>query len=117
VEQVAPPAPPPEPAKRLVTLQVASEPVGAKVVRADTGATLGVTPLSLAVEAQATAVPLRVELDGYRPATQDVAFDGEPRLDVKLSRLEAPTKVATPPGKGKVKKKVSRDATMDPFGQ
>lgn len=69
--------PAPEPAKTpapaaskvpaTVELSLRSSPSGARVVRLDTGARLGRTPLSLRVPRKAATVWIQMTLDGYKP--------------------------------------------------
>jgi hypothetical protein len=86
-----PPAPAPKApaAKAKVTVRLASDPTGAKVVDASDGTALGVTPLSLTRE-QGVALKVRLEKDGYAPATRDVPLDENQALEFALEKKAAP---------------------------
>jgi eukaryotic-like serine/threonine-protein kinase len=123
--QVAHAAPAAEPkgaeALAPVSLTVRSMPEGARVVRADTGETLGVTPWVTSLPKSAAPLGLRVELAGYVPSEHQVALDASGTLEVPLVRVQparvakssAPSTARTPtsrkPSSG------NRDAVIDPF--
>ncbi len=62
-------APARAPAARPATVELSlrSSPAGARVVRLDTGARLGKTPLRLNVPRKAATIWLQMTLDGYQP--------------------------------------------------
>lgn len=61
------PAPAASKLPATVELSLRSSPSGARVVRLDTGARLGRTPLSLRVPRKAATVWIQMTLDGYKP--------------------------------------------------
>jgi serine/threonine-protein kinase len=67
-----------------VTLVVMSEPVGALVSRADSGAPLGRTPLELRVARADAPVLVRIELAGYQTLERSVSTNQSQRLEVSL---------------------------------
>jgi serine/threonine-protein kinase len=115
------PEPPKPPAK--VTLDVSSEPPGAKVTRVDTGEALGVTPLKVELDKAETSLALRLELEGHQHAERSVSLAANSALSVDLQAL--PAAVAAPeklekkpePSKKRPEKKapVGRDGVVDPF--
>ena len=121
----SPPAPVPAPAivaavpptpavPATVKLTVGSTPPGARVIRLDTNADLGVTPFAHVVPRVDEEVMLTLELAGYQPANRSVRLDANTRLDVSL---ELEKKQAPKPGRGpaKPKKNLGKEATIDPF--
>jgi serine/threonine-protein kinase len=112
-------------APEKVTLDVSSEPSGAKVTRVDTGEVLGVTPLKAELDRAETQVALRLELEGRQHAERSVSLAANSALSVDLQPLPAPAAVAAPekpekkpePPKKRPEKKapVSRDGVVDPF--
>jgi hypothetical protein len=84
-QPVAHPPGPPAPAPVLVTVRVTSEPSGAMVYDAAGGARLGATPLSLK-RTRGGALKVRLEKDGYTPATRDVPLDEDQSLEFALER-------------------------------
>ncbi len=113
-ERPMPPVPPSVPTS--VTLEVASNPAGAKVVRIADGAVLGVTPLKVEAARSEAPAALRLELDGYQSTERSVALTANASLSVDL---QPSPKVAAPPPKSSDKKpnrkKVTRDGQVDPF--
>jgi hypothetical protein len=111
---------PPEPvvpeAPAKVTLEVASQPPGAKVTRLDTNEVLGVTPLQFEAPRAETPVGLRLELAGRQTVEKQVTLARSVALSVDLP-AEAKPEVPKPvEKKGKGGKKVTRDGVVDPFG-
>jgi serine/threonine protein kinase len=103
-------APPP------ITLTVRTMPEGARVIRADTGEALGVTPLVKELPRSEEALGLRVELSGYVPLERQVRLDSHALLEVPLAKA----KPASPPpasAKAAQRKEVKRDDIIDPFAQ
>jgi serine/threonine-protein kinase len=75
-----------------VILRVASEPSGARVLRASNGAVLGTTPLTLEEEATAGTLELRLEKDGWKPATVELSRGRDAEETVKLEAITAAVK-------------------------
>jgi serine/threonine-protein kinase len=114
LERVVTPAPA---AASRVTLEVRSTPPGAKVVRTDTGAELGVTPLSMELD-PVDALPLSLSLDGHEPGARTVKLLANASLEVDLPELPKAVEPAAPKAaRPAVKKPVSRDGIVDPFAQ
>jgi serine/threonine-protein kinase len=101
---------PPEPVKEKTTAQpphvdehpmlditVNSEPPGATVIRADqAGREVGLTPLTLHVRKGDPTFDIKLQLDGYAPASREIKTDSNLELDVSLTKkATAPTE--TPP--------------------
>jgi serine/threonine-protein kinase len=80
------PAPAPRPA--TVELSLRSSPTGARVVRLDTGARLGRTPLRLNVPRKAATVWIQMTLDGYQPIkfTVDLRRDNSANVTFQGAR-------------------------------
>jgi serine/threonine-protein kinase len=111
---VAPVAAPP------ITLTVRTMPEGARVIRADTGEALGVTPLVKELPRADAALGLRVELAGYVPLERQVRLDSHAVLDMPLAKARlAPTPVPPKavPAEAAPRKEVERDEIIDPFAQ
>ncbi len=103
-----------------ITLTVRTMPEGARVIRADTGEALGVTPLVKELPRADAAVGLRVELAGYVPLERQVRLDSHAVLEVPLAKAQvAPTPVPprAEPVKAAPRKEVKRDEIIDPFAQ
>lgn len=101
----------PTPAR--VRLEVRSSPSGATVVRTDTQAQLGVTPLSVELD-PVDVLPLSLSLAGHVTDARTVALQANATLDVDLAKVpeaEAPRPAKPAP----VQKPVSRDGVVDPF--
>ncbi len=118
VEKPQGPVPPSVPAAATtVTLEVASRPAGAKVIRVEDGAVLGVTPLKVDAARVEAPVALRLELDGHQATERTVALTANASLSVDLQA--SPKADPAPPLKSSVKKptrkKVTRDGQGDPF--
>ena len=86
------PAPVPE-----VRFAVTSTPPGATVIRTDTGAVMGVTPLLLRT-APMKALPLKLTLAGWMPSerTLDAAEDGKAHFELGLVTARAKLEAAIP---------------------
>jgi serine/threonine-protein kinase len=99
-----------------VRVKLSSNPAGARVVRLDSGAELGVTPLSRDLPRVDGPVSLRFTLPGHEPREEQVRLAQNVSLDVELTPLKA---AAKPPKRGAVRRPVkkggSRDAVIDPF--
>jgi eukaryotic-like serine/threonine-protein kinase len=99
-------------------LQVSSQPSGAQVVRADTGAVLGATPLSLELPREAPPPRLRLTAPGHAPTEVDLPARAHLAVEVTL-RPNDPLPAA-PPVKRRVPPapaKVARDEVLDPFAR
>jgi serine/threonine-protein kinase len=106
-------------AQAPVTLTVHSVPEGARVVRADTGEALGVTPLVKQLPQAAEPLGLRVELAGFASSEHEVRLDSPSTLEVPLVP-EAETKPGRKPARTPVHRKQNpgvRDDVIDPFAR
>jgi serine/threonine-protein kinase len=115
-----------------VNLAVASNPSGAKVIRADTGAVLGRTPMVTSLPYLEQDVELSFELDGHEKLSRSIRPTKDLSLEVVLSAVarapsadeeDPPAKVKRS-GKGtrtqktrpaRSQEKVSDDDIIDPF--
>jgi serine/threonine-protein kinase len=88
-----PVAPAPPVAKAKVTVRLTSDPVGASVLDAGSGAALGTTPVAL-TRPRGGALKVRLEKDGYASATRDVTLDEDQALEVALEHKQAPASKA-----------------------
>jgi hypothetical protein len=113
VAQAPAPVPAPEPVLAPVTLDVRTVPTGARVVRADTGEALGVTPLVKQLPRSNEPLGLRVELAGHVSQEREVRLDANAFLEVPLVKAPAPAPAAPP--KAAPRKDVKRDELIDPF--
>jgi serine/threonine-protein kinase len=88
---LAPAAKPPvaPPAKTKVTVRLASDPQGAKVLDATGGLVLGTTPLSL-TRPKGASMKVRLEKDGYISATREVPLDEDQSLEFALAHKPSP---------------------------
>jgi serine/threonine protein kinase len=123
-EPVAEAAVPREPARVAavvapvqVTLEVSSQPAGAKVVRLDTQQAVGVTPLKFSAEKAESSIGLRLELPGHQSVEREVSLSANVALSIDLPVELRPVEPAKPPAERKPKapKKVTRDGQLDPF--
>ncbi|HYI00749.1 serine/threonine-protein kinase [Hyalangium sp.] len=99
-----------------VTLTVRTVPEGAKVIRADTGEALGVTPLVRELPRSEASLGLRVELAGYVSLEREVRLDSPTVIDAPLAKAKL-TLPAPAPAKAAPRKEVKRDELIDPFAQ
>jgi serine/threonine-protein kinase len=105
-----------------VTLTVHSLPAGARVVRADTGEELGLTPMVKQVPRESAPLGLKVELAGHATSEHQVRLDAPATLSVPLVP-EAPRQSqaeARKPVSGnshRSKKAGTRDDVIDPFAR
>ncbi len=74
-----------------VRLQLQSTPTGAQVTRLDTGAVLGVTPLTVSLERAERTVVLRFEQDGRLPTERKLSLAADRWLFVDLLPVPAMT--------------------------
>jgi hypothetical protein len=77
----------PEPPATSVRLRVSSTPAGARIVRAADGAVIGITPALLEFPSAAQPVSVRIEKDGYLPATRDLPLDHDSDSKVELTAV------------------------------
>jgi serine/threonine-protein kinase len=112
--EVAAPASAPAPVP--VTLTVRTVPEGAKVIRADTGEALGITPLVKELPRSQAPLGLRVELAGYVSLEREVRLDSPSVIEVPLAKAQL-TPSALAPDKAAPRKEVKRDELIDPFAQ
>jgi len=108
-----------------ITLTVNSVPEGATVVRADTGESLGVTPLVKQLPQAAEPLGLRVEMAGFDSSTHEVRLDSPTTLEVPLvpavqpkpGRKEAREAVPVRTNNHRKKNSGVRDDVIDPFAR
>jgi serine/threonine-protein kinase len=99
-----------------VTLTVRTVPEGARVIRADTGEALGLTPLIKELPRSEAALGLRVELAGYVPLEREVRLDSPAVIEVPLAKAK-PAPAPPAPAKAVGRKEAKRDELIDPFAQ
>jgi serine/threonine protein kinase len=113
--EAAPAAPTASVAPSPITLTVRTMPEGARVIRADTGEALGVTPLVRELPRSDEAMGLRVELSGYVPLERQVRLDSHAVLEMPLAKAKPAPPHA--PARAAPRKEVKRDEIIDPFAQ
>ena len=101
---VTPPAPPPVLAPAEVTLTIVTTPAKVNVIRLDTGAVVGITPLTLRQPKSDQPLRLRLELGGYQPVEREMSLQTDQSLELLLQPV-AP----------KQKPRVVKDGVLDPF--
>ena len=99
-----------------VTITVRTVPEGAKVIRADTGEALGITPLVRELPRSQDSLGLRMELAGYVSLQREVRLDSPAVIEVPLAKAQL-TPSAAAPAKAAPRKEVKRDELIDPFSQ
>ncbi|HEY2749273.1 MAG TPA: serine/threonine-protein kinase [Polyangia bacterium] len=84
-----PPSPAPSPSTSdEVTVTVTSDPLGAKVYRADKSeAETQPTPISFKLHRGDPPFDIQLRVEGYKPETRTIASDGSMRMMVALSKL------------------------------
>ena len=82
-------------APATVTLRLASDPAGSKIFTAEGNEMLGTTPFSLK-RPKGGALKVRLEKDGYTPATREVPLDEDQSLEFALERKPEPVKPKLP---------------------
>jgi serine/threonine-protein kinase len=93
VESARPKARKPPPAEnQWVNVRIASNPSGARVIRRDSGAELGLTPLSRPFSPTERDVVLRLELPGHTPIEHTIHPAERPSVEVSMSRLKRAAK-------------------------
>jgi serine/threonine-protein kinase len=101
---------------QLVNVRIASDPPGARVIRADSGTELGVTPMSRPFPRAERDVVLRLELPGHRSIERMIQPADKPTVEVKM----APIKNTAPQRKLALKgvsERIGRDGLIDPFAK
>ena len=73
---------------RRVRVRIESLPTGARIVRESDGVVLGTTPQDMELEASPRPLRVRLLLDGYLPATHDIALE----VDVQATFALEPAK-------------------------
>jgi hypothetical protein len=69
-----------------VRVHLESLPPGARVVRESDSVVLGTTPQDMELESSPRPLRVRLTLDGYLPATQDIALDADVRATYALEQ-------------------------------
>jgi eukaryotic-like serine/threonine-protein kinase len=92
------PAPAPAPAATMVRLRLETTPPGARVVRVSDGVVLGTTPQTFELRSSSESLLLRLEKDGFVPATKEVTLTADTNLSVVLEAAPA-TPTAAPSAK------------------
>src|SRR5262249_15408417 len=97
---------------QVVSVRIASDPPGARVTRADSGAELGTTPLFRSFSRAERDVVLRLELPGHRPIERIIHPADKSNVDVKM----APIKRSSSRRKSAPKpERIGRDGLINPF--
>jgi eukaryotic-like serine/threonine-protein kinase len=108
-----PPAPAPAPGAApvpapMLSLQVRTQPSGAKVERTDTGEVLGTTPLLTEVPEADGKLLLRLSAPGHLPVVRSVSGKGHVQLEVRLLPKHGPPDT-------KAARATTRSKNPDPF--
>src|SRR4029077_20958961 len=72
-------------APKTMRLSAITVPAGATVIRADTQASLGTTPLDLTLGVEAKPVMLQFSKPGYHEVAREVGLDRDQHLEVLLT--------------------------------
>jgi hypothetical protein len=80
-----------------VRVHLESLPTGARIVRDSDSVVLGTTPEDMELESSPRPLRVRLTLDGYLPATHDIALDADVRATYALE--PAKKEEARPGGK------------------
>jgi serine/threonine-protein kinase len=97
VQQVQANQPPVQPVDENVKITINTDPVGAQVVRADTGsAEEGKTPLTFTVK-RGSSFDVQVKLDGFESSTRAITADRDQAVLVPLKKVEVPVAAPPPP--------------------
>ncbi len=94
----------PAPAPAEVTLTLVTSPSKVNVIRLDTGAVVGITPLTLRRQREDQPIHLRFELAGYQPLEREMSLQTDQSLELLLQPV-AP----------KQQPRVIKDGVLDPF--
>ena len=91
------PAPPAPPAKTTVEISLDSNPQDARVIREDTGAVVGRTPLTLSLTQGREVISFRFEKDGHTPISYKVIpdLDKAVRAELAVEPTNEPRRAAT----------------------
>jgi eukaryotic-like serine/threonine-protein kinase len=108
-EPVTPPTPAPAKVPPSVTAAIVSDPPGARVVRENDGAVIGMTPFRESWPGGDGVRKLRLELDGYRPEPIVVPLDRGVDLSFALRKVAQPE-----PHKAKDKHRDAKPAAARP---
>lgn len=103
--------PPPE--NQWVNVRIASNPSGARVIRRDSGAELGLTPLSRPFSPTERDVVLRLELPGLAPVEQTIHPEERQAVEVSMSRVKRA--VRKPPTLQGFAERIGNDGLINPF--
>lgn len=100
-----------------VNLLVTSSPSGAKVVREDTSALIGYTPLETKLNRENRELGLAFHLPGYEKASHNVSLAADASVSVvlKAAPRAEPDNVAKKRRKTRAQAKTNRDDLLDPF--
>ncbi len=96
--------PPPVEVKNDVALSFVTTPEKANVINLDTGALLGITPLSLKWPKADKPLRVRFELKGFEPLEREASLQSDQALELTLKAIP-----------GKRPTKVVKDGVIDPF--
>ena len=107
--------PPSAPETQSVNVRIASNPPGARVIRADSGAELGFTPLYRPFSPTERDVVLRLELPGHRPIEQTIHPAERPSVEVNMSRLKLSAKRRS--AFSGSREKIGKDGLINPFAE
>src|SRR5690606_1366111 len=109
---------PSEPEEVEVHLSLASRPEGARVVRVETGETLGTAPFEVKLPASQTPLRLSFALEGHLTQEVEVVLEGDAIERVIELKPEPPPpepKRTRPVRRTRPAPKVDPNATLDPF--
>jgi serine/threonine-protein kinase len=101
-----------------VTLRIRSSPAGAKVIREDTSAELGHTPMEIRVNREDREIPISFDLPGHANARQNVALTADANVSVVLreqSAIEHDKPLSKKRRKNRHETKPNKDDVLDPF--
>jgi hypothetical protein len=71
-----------------VRVHIESLPPGARIVRESDGVVLGITPQDMELESSPRPLRVRLTLDGFLPAVQDIALDADVRASYALEPVK-----------------------------
>jgi len=104
---------PPPSETQWVNVRIASNPSGARVIRRDSGAELGLTPLSRPFSPAERDVVLRLELPGHTPIEQTIHPAERPSIEVSMPRLKRAAKKR--PTLHGFAERIGKDGLINPF--
>ena len=73
---------------KRVRVHIESLPPGARIVRESDGVVLGITPQDMELESSPRPLRVRLTLDGFLPAVQDIALDADVRASYALEPVK-----------------------------